>query len=47
MIVEEMKGSVLAIVLLAALLRAPGLFTEFWLDEIQALGNVASIDSAA
>ena len=46
MIVEEMKGNVLAIVLLAALLRAPGLFTEFWLDEIQALGNVASIDSA-
>jgi hypothetical protein len=32
---------------LAVLLRAPGLFTDFWLDEIWALENVAAIDSAS
>jgi uncharacterized membrane protein len=47
MIIEEMKRSFGAIVVLAALLRAPGLFTDFWLDEIRALSNVAAIDSAA
>jgi 4-amino-4-deoxy-L-arabinose transferase-like glycosyltransferase len=47
MIIEEMKRSFVAIVVLAALLRAPGLFTEFWLDEIRALSNVAAIGSAA
>ena len=47
MIIEEMKRSLVAILLLAALLRAPGLFTDFWLDEIRALSNVAAIDSAA
>ncbi len=47
MIIEEMKWSFVAIVLVAALLRLPGLFTEFWLDEIRALANVASIDSAS
>ncbi len=41
-----MKRSFGAIVLLAAVLRAPGLFTEFWLDEIRALSNVADIGSA-
>lgn len=34
-------------VLLAAVLRAAGLATEFWLDEIRALSNVAAIGSAA
>jgi len=47
MIVEEMKWSFVAIVLMAALLRLPGLFTELWLDEIRALSNVAAIGSAA
>ncbi len=53
MIVEEMQrsfGAVLPgvlVVLLGAVLRAPGLFTEFWLDEIRGLSNVAGIDSAA
>ncbi len=56
MIIEEMRGSlgsirpgvlVLLVVLLGALLRAPGLFTEFWLDEIRGLSNVSAIDSAA
>jgi uncharacterized membrane protein len=36
-----------ALLVLAALLRVPGLETELWLDEIRALGNVASIDSAS
>jgi hypothetical protein len=35
-----------ALLVLAALLRAPGLETELWLDEIRALANVSSIDSA-
>jgi hypothetical protein len=42
-----MRWSAASFVLLAALLRAPGLFTEFWLDEIRALSNVAAIGSAA
>ncbi len=47
MIFEDMKWSLIAIVLIAALLRLPGLFTELWLDEIRALSNVAAIGSAA
>jgi hypothetical protein len=47
MIIEEMKWSFVAIFLIAALLRLPGLFTELWLDEIRALSNVAAIGSAA
>jgi hypothetical protein len=46
MIVEEMSRSFGAILLLAALLRAPGLFTELWLDEIRALSNVSAIGTA-
>jgi hypothetical protein len=47
MIIEEMKWSYAAIVLVAAFLRLPGLFTELWLDEIRGLSNVAAIDGAA
>jgi len=47
MIIEEMKWSFGALVVLAAILRVPGLFTEFWLDEIRGLSNVAAIGSAA
>src|SRR5262245_30249576 len=49
MIVEEMKRSFVVLtlaVVLGALLRAPGLFTELWLDEIRGLSNVKSIGSA-
>jgi hypothetical protein len=45
MIVEAMKWSVFGVLVLAALVRAPGLLTELWLDEIRALANVSSIDS--
>ncbi len=46
MIVEDMRGSVGAIVLLGALLRAPGLFTGLWLDEIHALSSATDVRSA-
>lgn len=42
-----MRWSFRAIVVLAALLRAAGLATELWLDEIRGLSNVAAIRSAA
>lgn len=42
-----MKWSFGAILVVSVLLRAAGLATEFWLDEIRALSNVIAIRSAA
>jgi hypothetical protein len=46
MIIEEMSRSIGAVIVFAALLRAPGLFSEFWLDEIHALSSATDIRSA-
>jgi hypothetical protein len=46
MIIEDMSRSVGAVLVLAALLRAPGLFSEFWLDEIHALSSATNVRSA-
>jgi hypothetical protein len=43
---NALSRSAAAIFVLAALLRIPGLFTDFWLDEVWALRTVALIDSA-
>ena len=45
--IVEVNWKIAAILGLAVLLRAPGLFTDFWLDEIWALENVSAIDSAS
>jgi uncharacterized membrane protein len=42
-----MTRSLGAMLVLGAVLRAPGLFTEFWLDEIYALSSASSVGSAA
>jgi hypothetical protein len=45
--IVEVDWKAVSILGLAVVLRLPGLFTDFWLDEIWALQNVAGIESAS